>query len=249
MPRKKSQPVAVASNEYLIVSRRPLPSLAFLLPVIVLYELGTLFFARDPATGAETRIIAFNFLSSFLHLFGGTGRFLPAAAVISVLLAIHVSHGDPWRFKPRVLGCMTAEAAAWGIPLLMLGVVLARMMSLSGHPAASGKPSLAVMLVLSLGAGVYEELVFRLAGFAALGFLFGDVLGFKPRPTAIATTAITAVTFSLYHYLGDEPFHLRTFVFRALAGVFFGVLYLTRGFGVTAGSHVAYDVFVQFLSA
>jgi hypothetical protein len=32
------------------------------------------------------------------------------------------------------------------------------------------------------------------------------------------------------------------FVFRFLAGVFFSVLFVYRGFGIAAGSHAAYDV-------
>jgi hypothetical protein len=55
---------------------------------------------------------------------------------------------------------------------------------------------------------------------------------------------LSAVIFSGYHYLGAETFQFRTFAFRSLAGIYFGVLFLTRGFGVTAATHAAYDILV-----
>jgi len=73
------------------------------------------------------------------------------------------------------------------------------------------------------------------------------VLGVKPRTAVVITLLVSSVAFSLYHYLGWEQPHWQTFVFRTVAGFFFGALYLSRGFGVTAGSHAAYDVIVHCL--
>jgi membrane protease YdiL (CAAX protease family) len=59
---------------------------------------------------------------------------------------------------------------------------------------------------------------------------------------------VSGLLFALYHYLSPyEHFQLRTLVFRTLAGGYFGLLYLLRGFGVTAGSHSAYDLAVLLL--
>jgi membrane protease YdiL (CAAX protease family) len=102
-------------------------------------------------------------------------------------------------------------------------------------------------LVLSLGAGVYEELVFRLICFTLLSLFFIDFLGFSKKFGGLWIVLIGALAFSAYHYLGDEPFAWRAFLFRTAAGIYFGVLYLLRGFGITAGSHAAYDIFVAFL--
>jgi hypothetical protein len=40
---------------------------------------------------------------------------------------------------------------------------------------------------------------------------------------------------------------LFSFVFRATAGVFFAGLFVVRGFGITVGSHAAYDLLVGIL--
>lgn len=243
-------------SDYLEVSRKPWPSLVFLLPLIVAYEVGTIYFARDAASGAETRIIAFTFLSKFLNLFGATGRLLPAAAVVGILLALHVAHRDRWRFRPGVLLGMLAECVCWTVPLLAMALMIARYLPLQGVPLQgvalqSGGEEVATsksaMMVLSIGAGIYEELIFRLAAFAILSILLTDVLGMPGKRAGIVIVLSSAVLFSLYHYLGSEDPRWRTFVFRAVAGVFFGGLYLWRGFGITAGSHAAYDVAVQLI--
>src|SRR5204863_6796768 len=106
------------------------------------------------------------------------------------------------------------------------------------------------VLVLCLGAGIYEELVFRLILLTVLSLLVKDLLLFPRRMTALFVVLASAVLFSSYHYLGAEAFHWnsiagwRTFAFRTLAGIYFGVLFLTRGFGITAATHAAYDILV-----
>ena len=52
------------------------------------------------------------------------------------------------------------------------------------------------------------------------------------------------------HHVGPhgESFAFDAFVYRALAGVFFGIVYHLRGFAVAVWSHALYDVYV-FTSA
>jgi membrane protease YdiL (CAAX protease family) len=116
-------------------------------------------------------------------------------------------------------------------------------------PMAAARQSSGFSLVTPLGAGIYEELVFRLIGFTVLNLILLDLLHF-PKPLGILLIVlISAFLFSAYHYLGYEAFQWRTFVFRTAAGVYFGTIFLLRGFGVTAGSHAAYDLIVAALLA
>ena len=57
---------------------------------------------------------------------------------------------------------------------------------------------------------------------------------------------ISATIFSAFHYIGPygDPLRLDSFLFRALGGVAFSVVYLLRGFGITAWTHALYDVLV-----
>ena len=70
------------------------------------------------------------------------------------------------------------------------------------------------------------------------------------RPRALAVAVLTtSLAFSLAHYVGPaaEAFDLFTFTFRTIAGAFFAVLFVTRGFGVAVGTHAAYDLLVGIL--
>src|SRR5262245_47613572 len=194
-------------KSYLQRAELPLASLAALLPLIILYELGTRYFTFDPAHQIEQRIIAFTLLQRFFELCGATGKYLPAMAVVCILLTWHIARNDPWKVRPSTLFGMLLEGAAWGVPLLALGTLTARFLS---HPhlplyaftplphhsttppllAASHSPG--SLLVLSLGAGIYEELVFRLIGLTLLHVLFVDILQFEKFWAYLYMVAISA---------------------------------------------------------
>jgi hypothetical protein len=223
----------------------PLVSLAFLLPLVVIYELGTRYILSGPAShgaGAGQRIIAFTLMQQFFNLFGATGHYLPALAITGILLTWHIARRDPWRVDALTLIGMAIESLLLAVPLLAMGYIVARYLPLYAAPISSRG-----MLVLSIGAGVYEELVFRLAAFAGLSLLFIDVLKIHRFWSCLLIVAISSVGFAAYHYLGAELFNWRTFVFRTVAGAYFGAIFAVRGFGLSAGCHTAYDVLIVFL--
>jgi membrane protease YdiL (CAAX protease family) len=227
---------------YLRRSELPFASLVFLLPLIVLYEVGTRQFATDAWAQTEHRIIAFKLMQDFFRLFGASGRYLPALAVVGILLGCHIARNDPWRVHPATLVGMAIEGLLWAFPLLAGGIVALHYLAAS--PIASNWKAL---LVLSVGAGIYEELVFRLAAFTILSFVLIDVLDLRKPLAYLLMLSVAALSFSLYHYLGNEGFEPQTFAFRTLAGLYFGLIFLYRGFGITAFSHAAYDVCVVLL--
>ncbi|GAC1688707.1 MAG: hypothetical protein NVS9B3_07290 [Gemmatimonadaceae bacterium] len=100
--------------------------------------------------------------------------------------------------------------------------------------------------MVSLGAGLYEELLVRvlLVGLLAAG---GRLLLFlQPRAAGIVAVLLSAVIFSAFHYIGPygDRYTAESFAFRVIAGLFFSALYVMRGFGITAWTHALYDVFV-----
>ena len=92
-------PLIDGLGDYFAVSQRPLTSLVFLLPMLVLYEVGTRYFASDLHRHAETRVLAFTMMRQFLELFGATGKYLPPLAVVGVLLAWHFARRDRWELR------------------------------------------------------------------------------------------------------------------------------------------------------
>lgn len=107
-------------------------------------------------------------------------------------------------------------------------------------PLAAGPGNDGVLL--SIGAGLYEELLFRLLGFAVLHLVLSDILRLPHWLAMGGTVLLSACAFSLYHSLGSEAFQWPSFVFRTVAGTVLGTIFLTRGFGITALSHVAYNL-------
>lgn len=221
-------------------SQLPLTSLVFLIPLLIAYEVGTHFYAFNPIDHTEQRIIAFTLLQQFFELVGATGRYLPALAVVGILLSWHIARNDRWRVSLSTIGLMGVESFVLAMPIMLLSVAASHYVPLSSVASANWR----TLTVLSIGAGIYEELVFRLIAFTLLSLILMDWLKLPRLASIILIVLIPAILFSLYHYLGNETPNLRSFIFRMLAGVYFGIIFLLRGFGITAGSHAAYDIII-----
>lgn len=236
------RPASRPATGYFQRSELPLTSLAFVIPLIVLYELGTAHSAPGIAHQSESRIIAFTFMQRFFGFFGATGRYLPALSIVGILLGCHIARNDAWQVDPRHLLGMLVESALLTIPLVGLGLAAARYLPLENmHGPGAGA------VVLSVGAGIYEELVFRLIAFTLLHLLLIDFFEIKRVIAFPLIVLSSAFLFSLYHYLGNEGFQWHTLAFRTLAGFYFGIIFLFRGFGITSGTHAAYDILVLTL--
>jgi hypothetical protein len=230
---------------------RPITCLMFLLPLVVLYELGVLYISGDIATNGTGRVIAFQLLQKFLALFGATGYYLPGLAILAILVAWQFASGDTWKFKPRTLAGMALESMMLAIPLLVLSHVASTYsmtMAASVGGGAAQHPWLGELL-LSVGAGIYEELLFRLILISILSIILIDIFNVGEGPAIFTIVLVSAVIFSLYHYLGDEQFHLYSFVFRTMAGGYLAGVFILRGFGITVGCHVCYDIAAMLLNA
>jgi membrane protease YdiL (CAAX protease family) len=236
---------------YLELSRRPLHMLVFLLPLVVLYEAGSNIYLANAAQGTVETIRAHSILLGFFQDFGIVGRFLPALAMVAVLLTWHILRDDRWKVRPLVLGGLVVESLVWTIPLVVLIAIVQSTGSAAGaRMAAAGLEPIIGMpwearLTISIGAGLYEELLFRMIGIAALHLVLVDLVRLPDRwGTGLAVFA-SAAAFVVYHDIGLAG---QIDLLRALAlmcaGVYFGVIYLTRGFAVVVGVHALYDIFV-----
>ena len=250
-PAADPQPAATRRRResYFEQSRRPLAALALVAPLVVLYELGTWALHLDAGGGRETRIVAFSWIRGGFEALGATGWPVAPAATVALLLGWHLFSRHPWRLRPSVPLAMVAESFLLAVPLLILAVLVAtvanRLMPLNA-PDADIKDIVGVA-VLGIGAGVYEELVFRLMGFALLYALLHNALELSQRATFAVSLVATSVAFSLYHHLpaGGEALAWTPLVFRTLAGLWLGLTFVARGFGLAAGAHAAYDVLLS----
>jgi hypothetical protein len=233
-------------------STLPWASLIFVAPLIVMYEVGTLYFTTAAQHGQDQQIIAFSKMGDFFRLFGATGRHMPALAVIVILLCTHIFRRDSWAVQLTTLAGMAAESLVLGLPLLGVAFLLNRYMPVIGlqspqQPSGGVQSPMMDRLIMDIGAGVYEEFVFRFSLFALLSALLSDVMKIKDGQAYLLMVVTSAILFSAYHYWSPtEYFNWRVFAFRTVAGIYFGIIFLCRGFGITAGSHCAYDIIITF---
>jgi membrane protease YdiL (CAAX protease family) len=155
----------------------------------------------------------------------------------------------PWL---RVGMVVVLEGSVYG---LMLGPIAAQLTkhSLPVLQITPVEGQLFADIIGSLGAGIFEELMFRLILLSGLSWLFMRVSRSFGIPRAIGVgvaVLASSLLFSLFHHFGMQSADVepRVFVFRTMAGVLLGVLFITRGLGVCVYTHAMYDVFF-YLSA
>jgi len=239
-----------ALKSYWNLSRTPRYSITFALPLLILYEAlaATLsrFAGEQMRNGADVML-----RSLFIAVAGARGPVIFVLCVIGLgvwLIARDLRRGG--RLEPRVFFWMAGEAvvlaAVFGI---VIGNVTAKLLSPFTRLAiGSLQPSMGVgaRLMLSLGAGLYEELLFRVLLVTGLLLLARRVMGLAPGLANAFAVTLGALIFSAFHYIGPygDPLRLDSFVFRAIAGLAFSALYVFRGFGITAWTHALYDIIV-----
>ena len=110
----------------------------------------------------------------------------------------------------------------------------------------AGRGALVGRLLGFVGAGVYEEALFRLMLLPPVASC-AERLGARRGLRIACAVILTSLLFSAAHYVGPhgEAFEAFSFSFRCTAGAFFAVLFVYRGFGIAAGTHALYDIFVS----
>jgi len=240
-----------APASYWSASRAPRHSLVFALPLLLLYE--ALAFALSGTELGQVRNGADVLVKSLFIALGGRYGVAAFTLIVACLGGWLVwrdrrGHG-PIRFG--LFPVMFAEAVIYAV---LLGGVVSALTSLllRGRLAILAGPgpgdfALSTQLMISLGAGIYEELLFRVLLVSGLAALARVGFGWRPVGAGIFAAVAGALIFSLFHYLGPygDTFTLSSFTFRAIAGLIFSAMYLLRGLGITAWCHALYDVFLS----
>lgn len=244
--------VSTAAAAYWRATRAPRYSVLFALPLFLLYEALAAGLAAEP--GAHVRNAADVALKTPFLLFAGSRgslAFFATAIAVCVYLVGRDMVRNRERLSLRVFGLMLVESAILALLLgLVVGTLTQRLLGMSivaqdATPLAS--LSAGTRLMLALGAGLYEELLFRVLFVGGMAAGLRWLLGGRRVAAGIAAALIGALVFSAFHYVGEygDTFELASFTYRAIAGLVFSALYLTRGFGITAWTHALYDVYVM----
>ena len=234
---------------YWAESRRPLTSLVFISPLLVIYETGIL--VLGPAAVRNGVDVWLRYL---LEAVGFGQYFLLPGLTVCILLAWHHTTRQPWRLSGTTLYGMAVESLALAVCLRLVWEVqgtVAQAVATSWETCgATSAATLSIAsfsqkLIVYLGAGIYEELLFRLILLSGMiGFFRWMSVGKKTAVTA--AVILTSLGFATAHYVGPygEGWDAFSFLFRFLAGIFFSTLFLLRGFGIAAGTHAGYDILV-----
>jgi len=103
-------------------------------------------------------------------------------------------------------------------------------------------------LMMAIGAGVFEELLFRAFAYGLLAYLFIRIFAAENTWLPKIIFAIfSAFIFSWAHDFANLDFGSYVFLYRFVMGILFCLLYEFRGLGIAVWTHTLYDVFVIFL--
>ncbi len=244
------EPEPNPTRDYWLRARRPWASLWFLLPLLAFYEFGVLKLGeQDPSAfrnGADY------WMRDGLAFVGLSNTLLLPIMLVFALFAWHILRGDPWRVRVDTMVGMFAESIAFACCLVVVGQIhssiFANLPEIKELSVTT--PPVSARIVSFVGAGVYEEVLFRLCLVPAI-YTGCRLLEIPHRFSVAWAILCSSLIFAAAHYLGPaaDVFLLQTFSFRTIAGLFFAGLFFARGFGITVGAHAVYDLVVGVLFA
>jgi Type II CAAX prenyl endopeptidase Rce1-like len=227
-------------------NRNLLTNLILIFPLLIIYQLGVLL-TYPMLNGAD-------FVSGILF---GQLRFTQPQYLFFVLLVtlgflatvVMLRRRQP--FQTRIVVPIVLESTIYALTMgSLIVLVMTKVFGISPRlVAAVEQQGVLARVVMSLGAGVYEELVFRLGLLGGLFYLGDRVFRWGKWPSLAIALLLSALAFSAAHHVPPygDALRLDVFTFRVLAGVFFGLLFWFRGLAVAVYTHALYDVYVLLI--
>jgi len=226
-------------------TRSPLMAVVMGTVLLLLYGAGAAFLDWRQVSGVD-------FVTPWLlEWFGPVGilYFNGGVALLALVIVLLLRFWKKKRFRPALVVPVLLESLCWA---LLMGLTITFVIRETAHFAlAAGVDPFAGLgatgkVTLALGAGFWEELVFRLGLTGLLLLLFVPGMNL-PRWLGVAlAVSVSSILFSLAHYLGPEEFGWYSFTYRSLSGLYFALLFSLRGFAIAAWTHALYDVWVFF---
>ena len=211
---------AAGFKGYLEGSRDLSTSLVLVIPLFFFYQVGILL------TGGMRNGV--DFVTDLVMLASG-GNILGYVAFNVVVLVGFIVALTSLRKKghmaPRLIPWMLLESCVYALLLGSVVISVISSLGLGALLAAGDKPAemtFVTKLVMSAGAGLYEEVVFRLFLMGGMFLAATRLLGLNRIVAATLAIVVSSVIFSAVHHI-SEPFTMSAFVFRIFAGILFGL--------------------------
>lgn len=214
------------------------------LPLLIMYEVFILI--SQPDADQFVRLSTDIWIKWVFASMGfDTLKFTAALAFILGLIIFFKDRANPVKIRGRFFMYMILESAIYAVVIALLISGFLGLIFNVATPEGIGGLTKFQQLALSIGAGLYEELIFRVLLVGGLVIVFGW-MGFNGGWKNAAAMILGALVFSAVHYFGayGDQFTLSSFLFRFLFGLALNGLLIYRGFGVAAWTHSLYDVIV-----
>jgi len=227
-------------KRYLKETRQPPYAAALVFPFFFIYHAGIVLLDIGYINGADALIVRLLNAVSVHSLFGS------ALILVAFFAAWQLHTKASWKIKLKVLSLSFAESLALALVLLFIFGRLIPHFNMSLSPSGGNISN----LVLYCGAGIYEELVFRVFLLGILIQFFRRIMHFKDNASAFFAAVLAALLFSAFHYLGPagDAFTIGSFLQRMVGGLYFSLVFVMRGYGITAACHVFYDIAIGSFS-
>lgn len=215
-------------------------------PLFLLYEL--LILISQPDSGAIVRISVDVWVKHLISYFGVNA--ISFSLLILLLGGIFVVYKERSRLKDLRFSwfmIMVFESVIYAIVVAFLTRSIISLLPLMDLQGQIEELSSMTLFALSLGAGLYEELFFRVILVSLLTLIFTRIFK-KNWAGTVAAVTLAAFLFSAIHYTGSlgDAFTISSFLYRFVFGLILNVLYVYRGFGIAAWTHAVYDIMVIF---
>jgi membrane protease YdiL (CAAX protease family) len=224
---------------YFKQSHNLLNSLVLVMPLLILYQVGLLVNRFKGVNGVD-------FVSQILVPIAGPVVIVVLNFVLLALLFLGLWHlRKKQKFDSSFLGPMLVESIIYAFFLGAIIVFVIRYAFPIADSQDLGQADWITKVTISLGAGVYEELFFRLILISLLTHVFFKGIKVHKASAIFGAFLISSLLFSLAHY-ATGPIDAYGFTYRFLAGLIFAALFKFRSFAIAVYTHAFYDMFVLF---
>lgn len=220
--------------------------MALTLPIFLLYHVGVAFLPmRNAADLVTSQLVELAERSLVMYL-------MLTVTVGAVVIVLFLALGQKRALRWQRFAMIAMEGVVYAIAMRVVAAYVVGALRLD----AGMVPRLGLFsgMVMSFGAGFYEELFFRVGLFGLLGRLAMLALSSSPASWRkgffwVGWALLTSMLFSAWHHLGEfgEPFTLNAFVFRWVSGLVFTLIFTLRGFATAVWTHTLYDIWVLVL--
>jgi len=220
--------------KYYKESKEPRYSFILILPLLIIYEYFAFKLNNSDVFGY--RNAADILIKDIFNFFGLHGHLAVAFLILLGALIVY-RYEENKKISFSILILMIFESLLYALFLEPVVENIKKILAVSEK----------VQFVSCLGAGIYEEFVFRLIAFSLVFIMLKKI--FKSNEIALFfSSVISASAFSMFHYTGNlaEKFIADTFLYRFVAGLVLCFLFYFRGFGVAVYTHTFYDILIFY---